>query len=89
MAQGLIKSDRSRDGLAAALLSNVGELEDAMYEMQGDLQETLDGIDAMVEGTEETNAETESMLQDLEDMMESVQISRWSRLNRPNLLKQN
>lgn len=89
MAQGLIKSDRSRDGLAAVLLSNVGDLEETMYEMQYGLQETLDGIDNMVDGAQANNDETNAMLTDLEAILQSLNISRESRLNRPNLLKQN
>lgn len=52
MAQGLLKSNRDRDGLAAALLYNLGDLENGIYEVQEEWQEQKDKFDQMQAGFE-------------------------------------
>lgn len=44
MAQGLLKSNRDRDGLAAALLYNLGDLENGNYEVQEEWQTQYDNF---------------------------------------------
>lgn len=44
MAQGLLKSNRDRDGLAAALLYNLGDLENGIYEVQEEWQTQYDNF---------------------------------------------
>lgn len=44
MAQGLLKSNRDRDGLASALLWNVSELENGIYEVQEEWQTQYDNF---------------------------------------------
>ena len=52
MAQGLIKSDKTRDGIAAVLARNLGDLEEGMWQLQQDwlaADAKFDGMQAALE----------------------------------------
>lgn len=52
MAQGVILSDKSRDGIAALVWRNMGDLEEQMWEREqqwAEQQETFDGMQAALE----------------------------------------
>ncbi len=52
MAQGVVLSDKSRDGIAALVWRNMGDLEEQMWERQqqwNEEQETFDGMQAELE----------------------------------------
>lgn len=85
MAQGLLKSNKDRDGIAAVLLENIGNLEAQMQETQ----EAATAADTASSGATAAVSEMQGTLVELEDLIESTGLSRISRLNRPNLLKQN
>lgn len=84
MAQGLLKSNKDRDGIAAVLLENIGELEAQMQETQ----ETATAAETSSSGATAAVDEMQGTLVELEDLIESTGLSRISRLNRPNLLSQ-
>ena len=89
MAQGLLKSNKTRDGIAATLAENIGYLEDDMYDLR---EETSDALAAATEASTASAAavaDAESALTEMDAVLESLSLSRASRLNRPNLLKQN
>ena len=85
MAQGLLKSNKDRDGIAAVLLENIGDLEAQMQETQ----EAATAAETSSSGATAAVDEMQGTLVELEDLIESTGLSRISRLNRPNLLKQN
>ena len=53
MAQGMILSDKSRDGIAAVLAVNLGDLEGDMYQLQQDWDATEARFDGMERSMEE------------------------------------
>lgn len=89
MAQGKILSDRGRDGLAAVLLSNLGDLEEDMYELEQTANDAIASGTTTLAAAQEAIADAESALTEMDSVLESLTLSRVSRLNRPNLLKQN
>lgn len=89
MAQGLLRSNKTRDGIAAVLAENIAYLEDDMYDLR---EETSDALAAAAEASTASAsavADAESALTEMDAVLESLSLSRASRLNRPNLLKQN
>ena len=89
MAQGVILSDKSRDGIAALLLSNLGNLEEQMWELDQNTQDAITAAQEAAGASAGAVADAESALIEMDSILESLSLSRASRLNRPNLLKQN
>lgn len=89
MAQGVILSDKSRDGIAALVWRNMGDLEEDMWELENSTSETLEAMNASAQSAMEAVNNAESALTEMDNVLESLSLSRASRLNRPNLLKQN
>lgn len=89
MAQGVILSDKSRDGIAAMLLSNLGNLEESMYELEQTANDAIASGTSTLAAAQEAITDAESALTEMDSVLESLSLSRVSRLNRPNLLKQN
>ena len=93
MAQGMMRSNRTRDGIAASLVENIADLEDAIYEVdqrdQTALSEAVASANSAAQSAANTEQEAQSALTEMDAILESLQMSRASRINRPNLLKQN
>ena len=89
MAQGVILSDKSRDGIAAMLLSNLGNLEEQMWELDQNTQDAITAATEAAGASAGAVADAENALTEMDSVLESLSLSRASRLNRPNLLKQN
>ena len=89
MAQGAILSDKSRDGIAAMLLSNLGNLEEQIWELDQNTQDAITAATEAAGASAGAVADAESALTEMDSILESLSLSRASRLNRPNLLKQN
>lgn len=89
MAQGVILSDKSRDGIAALVWRNMGELEENMMELESSTSETLEAMNESAQSAMEAVNNAESAMTEMDSILESLSLSRASRLNRPNLLKQN
>lgn len=81
VGDGLFRNDLAMS-LYARNISNVELLAD---EIEGEWYDYKENVDASVA----TIDEMESTLTDLEDIIESLGLTRLARLNRPNLLKQN
>ena len=89
MAQGVMRSNKTRDGIAASLVDNIGYLEEQMYELE---QTDAAAVQAATEAATAAASAVEgaeSALTEMDAVLESLSLSRASRLNKPNLIKQN
>ena len=89
MAKGVMRSTKTRDGIAASLADNVGYLEELYYGLEEDTGDALDAATAASTAAAAAIADVESGLTEMDAILESLSLARASRLNRPNLLKQN
>lgn len=53
MAQGLLKSNKTRDGIAAVLAENIGDLEEDMYDIQQEWSDQKETFELMEDALEE------------------------------------
>ena len=89
MAKGVMRSTKTRDGIATSLADNVGYLEELYYGLEEDTGDALDAATAASTAAAAAIADVESGLTEMDSILESLSLARASRLNRPNLLKQN
>lgn len=89
MAQGVMRSNKTRDGIAAALADNIGYLEEQMYELEQSDAAAVQAATAAATAAASAVEGTESALTEMDAVLESLSLSRASRLNKPNLIKQN
>ena len=89
MAQGVMRSNKTRDGIAASLADNIGYLEEQMYELEQTDAAAVQAATAAATAAASAVEGAESALTEMDAVLESLSLSRASRLNKPNLLKQN